>query len=99
MGEVARRAGGGLEPHPGRVPRLGPPHKGEGCPSPQGRGYYRRRRFLPRARDSLTTVEPSAAGVRIERGARPNIEAMGASATSTVSNSPKPLKRVAMATP
>ena len=52
----------------------------------------------PRAFDSFTTLV-SVRGTGIERRARPNIEAMGASPTSTVSTSPKPLKRVVMATP
>ena len=39
--------------------------------------------FFPRARDSLMTWASSLRGVGIERGARPYIEAIGASPTST----------------
>src|SRR5258708_4257330 len=64
----------------------------------KGRAYLRLR-LLPRARDSLTTSAVSGLGVGTVRGARPNSDSIGGSATSAMSTSPKPLKRLAMATP
>ena len=56
------------------------------CPLPARGGgsakSYLLRRFLPRARDSFTTVPLSGRGVGIERGARPYIDAIGASVSS-----------------